>query len=50
MKDHPSFEYYKTRKLDPKLEADQQIISDFWSADEDEVIMGLRYRQGKYFR
>ena len=50
MNDHPSFEFYKTRKLDPSLAADQQLLEDFWCADEEENVNGLRYREGKYFR
>eukprot|EP00826_Nyctotherus_ovalis_P027512 TRINITY_DN214_c0_g1_i4.p1 TRINITY_DN214_c0_g1~~TRINITY_DN214_c0_g1_i4.p1 ORF type:complete len:448 (-),score=176.43 TRINITY_DN214_c0_g1_i4:76-1419(-) len=50
VKDHPSFEFYKTRKIDPKSEEDRKITEDFWCADEDEKVLGLRYREGKYFR
>jgi hypothetical protein len=50
MLDHPSFEYYKTRLLNPKDENDRKILEDFWCSDEEEKIMGLRYREGKYFR
>jgi len=50
MKDHPSFEYYKVRKLDHNNADDRKLLEDFWCADEDETILGLRYREGKYFR
>lgn len=50
MKDHPTFEYYKTRKLDPSNADDRKLLEDFWCADEDEMVNGLRYREGKYFR
>ena len=50
MKDHPSFEYYKTRKLDHTKEEDRKLAEDFWCADEEEKILGLRYREGRYFR
>jgi hypothetical protein len=50
LKEHPSFEFYKTRQLDPKDPKDQKILEDFFCADEDEKILDLRYREGKYFR
>ncbi len=50
MKEHPSFEFYKTRKLDPNSPEDRKLLEDFWCADEDEKILGERYREGKYFR
>ena len=50
MTDHPSFEYYKTRKLDPKNPEDQKIVEDFWASEEENMVLGLRYREGKYFR
>eukprot|EP00826_Nyctotherus_ovalis_P044242 TRINITY_DN4767_c0_g1_i1.p2 TRINITY_DN4767_c0_g1~~TRINITY_DN4767_c0_g1_i1.p2 ORF type:complete len:399 (+),score=150.65 TRINITY_DN4767_c0_g1_i1:312-1508(+) len=50
IKDHPSFEFYKSRKLDPSLESDRKVIEDFWCSDDDEMVLGLRYREGKYFR
>ncbi len=50
MKDHPSFEFYKVRKLDPSKEEDRKLLEDFWCSDEDDKILGLRYREGKYFR
>ena len=50
MIEHPSFEYYKKRKLNPKNPEDQKILEDFWCSEEESVIMGLRYRMGKYFR
>lgn len=50
MKDHPSFEFYKSRKLNHTDATDQKLVEDFWCADEDEKILDLRYREGKYFR
>jgi hypothetical protein len=50
MTDHPSFEYYKTRKLDHKNPEDQKIVEDFWASEEENMVLGLRYREGKYFR
>ena len=50
MEEHPSFEYYDKRKLDIKSEEDKELLEDFWCADEDEHILGLKYCEGKYFR
>jgi len=50
MEEHPSFEFYTKRQLDAKKPEDQKLLEDFWCADEEEKILGLRYREGKYFR
>jgi len=40
-KDHPSFEYYRTRKLDPKNnKADDQLIRNYWGGKEGDIIDG----------
>ena len=50
MKDHAQFEYYKNRKLDHNNEADKKLIYDFWTANEEDVVDGLRLRTKKYQR
>ena len=53
IKDHPSGEWYKFRKLDVLNNAeDKQLLFDYWSKmneDEDEV-EGLKARDIKYFK
>lgn len=48
--EHPSFEFYNTKKLNPSSEEDRKLLEDFWCADDDEKVLGLRFREGKYFR
>jgi len=47
MKDHPQFEYYKTRELDLKKEEDRQLVRDFWSAKPGEIVNGLKVQECK---
>lgn len=53
IKDHPSGEWYKFRKLDVKNnEADRKIQEEYWcswNADVD-VVEGLRARDVKYYK
>lgn len=40
MKDHPSFEFYESRKLDVDNPEDAKIIEDFWCKGEEQLING----------
>jgi len=41
-KDHPQFEYYKTRKMDPKNnEDDDTLVREYFGSKEGDVIGGL---------
>jgi len=41
VKEHPQFEYYKTRKLDPRtIEADKQLIADYFGGNVEDTIEG----------
>ena len=41
-KEHPQFEYYKTRKLDPrKVPADDKLVRDYFGGKEEDTISGL---------
>lgn len=40
MIDHPQFEYYQPRKLDINVEADYNLVKDFWSAEEEGTANG----------
>lgn len=42
MKDHPTFEYYKSRKLDVTKAEDKQLIEDFWTRGEGEQMNGKK--------
>ena len=48
MLDHPQFEYFQKRKLDPKNDTDYKLIEEFWCANLDEVVDGLRFRTKVY--
>jgi len=37
MKDHPSFEFYKTRKLNIKDDADRKLVTEFWTQFDTDV-------------
>ena len=50
MKDHPQFEYYKSRKLDITNEEDRKLISEFWTVKADGKVRGLTYQEGKYHK
>jgi len=41
MLDHPQFEYYKNRRMDPKNnKADEQLLREFWGAQVDKTANG----------
>jgi len=53
IKDHPSGEWYKFRKLDVKnSEADRKIQEEYWTKWEEDVdqVEGLTVRDVKYFK
>jgi len=42
-KEHPSFEYYKTRKLDPRNnKADDKIVREYFGGAVDKKMSGLK--------
>lgn len=48
-KEHPQFEYYKTRKLDPRNNKDDdKLIRDYFAGKEGDVIEGLTARTLKW--
>lgn len=48
-KEHPQFEYYKTRKLDPRNNADDdKLVRDFMGGKEEETINGLKCQTLKW--
>lgn len=50
-RDHSQFEYYKTRKLDPKNNAeDDKMIRDYFSGKEDSVVNGRQCQTLKWFK
>jgi elongation factor 1-gamma len=51
-KDHPSFEYYRSRKLDPlKNKADDKLIRNYWGGKEGDKIDGkMVARTMKWFK
>ena len=51
MKDHPSFEYYNHRKLDPRNnKADDQLVREFFGGDEDDMMNGLKCQAIKWHK
>ena len=44
------FEYYTKRKLDTNNPDDRKLVEDFWCSNEDDIVNGLKYQAGKYFR
>ena len=43
LKEHAQFEYYKTRKLDPKNNSDDdKLIRDYFGGKEEDLIEGLK--------
>jgi len=51
-KDHPSFEYYRTRLLDPRNnKADNKLVRAYWGGKEGDVIDGkMKARTMKWFK
>jgi hypothetical protein len=47
MLDHPQFEYHKTRELSIDVEADRNLIRDFWSAKVGDIVNGLKVVEAK---
>jgi len=42
-KEHPQFEYYKTRKMDPRNNKDDdKLVREFFGGKEEEIINGLK--------
>ena len=43
-KNHPQFEHYRTRKMDPRKQGnnDDKLIREMFSGKEDEVIGGMK--------
>jgi elongation factor 1-gamma len=50
-KEHPQFEYYKTKKLDPrKNKDDANMIREYFSAKEEEMVCGMKAQTLKYVK
>lgn len=47
---HPSFEYYKLRKLDLKNENDKKLLIAYWTANEGDIIDGVKAQVLKIFK
>jgi elongation factor 1-gamma len=47
MKEHPQFEYYKLRELDLEVEADKNLLTDFWCCKEGDIVNGLPVKIAK---
>ena len=42
-KEHPQFEYYKVRKMDPrKVDEDLKMIREYFGKQEDDMVMGMK--------
>ena len=51
VKEHPQFEYYKTRKLDPKnKKEDDQLIRSYFGGVEGDTISGLKCQTMKWHK
>lgn len=50
-KEHPQFEYYKTRKMDPrKNKEDEKMIREYFSVKEEEMCCGMKAQTLKYVK
>lgn len=49
-KDHPQFEYWKSRKLNVNDENDRKFISEFWIKEEEEMCIGLKMQTKKFYK
>jgi elongation factor 1-gamma len=50
-KEHPQFEYYKSRKLDPRNNKDDdKMVREYFSAKEEEMVCGLKAQTLKYVK
>lgn len=47
MKDHPQFEYYKVKELNPENDDDKALITDFLCAKDGDVIQGKPVQECK---
>lgn len=47
---HPSFEYYKLRKLDIKNEDDLKLITSYWTANDGDVVDGAKAQILRIFK
>lgn len=47
---HPSYEYYKLRKLDLKNEDDKKLITTYWTANEGDIVDGAKAQILKIFK
>jgi elongation factor 1-gamma len=51
VKEHPQFEYYRTRKLDPRNNADDdKLIRDFMAGQAEDTINGLKCQTMKWVK
>lgn len=52
LKEHPQFDVYKYKKLDPKKPEDKKLIEDYWTKLEEDkdVVEGKTARTLKYFK
>ena len=48
--DHPQFEYFTKRSLDVTKEEDRKLFEDFWAANEDDVLLGLKCQTKKLYK
>jgi elongation factor 1-gamma len=50
-KDHPQFEYYKVRKMDPrKVAEDLKMVREYFGSVEEEMVMGMKAQTLKYVK
>jgi elongation factor 1-gamma len=50
-KEHPQFEYYRTRKMDPRNNADDdKLIREYFGGAEEEIIEGMKAQTLKWFK
>jgi len=51
VKEHPQFEYYKTRKMDPRINKDDDnLIREYFSGKEEDIIEGMKTRTLRWFK
>ena len=51
VKEHPQFEYYKTRKMDPRNNKDDdKLVREYFGGAEEEIIEGAKCQTLKWFK
>jgi len=51
VKEHPQFEYYKSRKMDPRNnKTDDKLVREFFGGNEEDTINGMHAHTLKWHK